>query len=264
VGRALSPRVDFAERILAAYRKAVDAFFETGGLLIESKESLEHGEFLDMVECDLPFSTSTAERLMKIASDQRLAAHEHAQLPPRWTLLHAMTQLDDDQFAKLNVMTIRDVEEAKGRNLDTQATILRFEFPLPPAHNEQLDLNSKFTFLGRKRVPIYWLKHKEFEDWCDNLELAHKLPPAPPEPWSVWRIESAEFTFAKAGKHRQTAAKRDPLELYCGLKWPVDWLVKRGYVKGDSLSELMLPLPAPQIVLDGDEAKAVVVIRRVR
>ncbi len=270
MGGTLPTRAEFAERIRDSYYKTVDAFFTTGRLLNESKVALKHGEFLDMVESDLPFSVSTAERLMKIVRDDRIIeAKEQNLLPARWSLLHAMSQLDDEEFAQLNVspdMTLKDVEAAKTRrDLGVAPTTLKFTFPLPPAHNRQLDLNSKFTFLGRKRVPLYWLEHKQFEEHCDNLELAHRLPPPPPEPWGVWRIDSAEFTFDKSGKAGKGApAKRDPLELYCGLKWPVDWLVKRGYVKGDSLSELMLPLPAPQIVLDGDEAKVVVVIQRVR
>jgi hypothetical protein len=262
MGRALSKRADYAERILAAYGKAVDAFFETGQLLIEGKADLEHGEFLDMVTRDLPFSISTAERLMKIATDQRLAVQERNQLPARWTLLHAMSQLDDDEFAQLNVspdMTSKDVEAAKAPNA---ATTLRFDFPLPPGQNEQLALNCVFRRAGGKRIPVYWFKHKEYEEWCDNLELAGKLPSAPAEPWQVWRITSVEFRFKKDATGK--VAKRDPIELYTGLKWPVDWLVKRGYVKDDSLSELLLPLPTPDIVLDGTDAGATVVIQRVR
>ena len=66
-------RAAWAARITAATRKTVEAMIETGRLLLEAKESLGHGEFLAMVRADLPFGPRTAQRLMGIARNQRLA-----------------------------------------------------------------------------------------------------------------------------------------------------------------------------------------------
>jgi protein gp37 len=56
-----------------------------------------------MIENDLPFKPSTAQRLMKIAADERLSNAAHGQfLPPSWRTLYELTKLPDDVFeAKL-------------------------------------------------------------------------------------------------------------------------------------------------------------------
>jgi N6-adenosine-specific RNA methylase IME4 len=90
----------WADRITAAFSKSVEAFFKTGRLLIEAKKALDHhGEWLPMIESGLPFKPSTAQRLMKIAADERLTNAAHVQLlPPHWGTLYELTKLTDDDF----------------------------------------------------------------------------------------------------------------------------------------------------------------------
>jgi hypothetical protein len=89
----------WTDRITAAWRKSVEAIFETGRLLGEAKDALDqHGEWLPMVR-RLPFSEDTAQRLMAIARDQRLAEHVRL-LPPSWGTLYQLSRLDDATFAK--------------------------------------------------------------------------------------------------------------------------------------------------------------------
>ena len=91
--------MDWIGRITAAWRSSTVGIIETGRLLIEARASLAHGEFEKMVGADLPFSASTARRLMTIANDHRIAnrAHVHV-LPPSWGTLYELTKLPDDVF----------------------------------------------------------------------------------------------------------------------------------------------------------------------
>jgi hypothetical protein len=77
----------------------VQSIIETGELLLRAKRLLPHGEFEAMVKRDLPFAPGTAQRLMAIASDERLTNPAHAPLlPPAWTALYELTKLDDATF----------------------------------------------------------------------------------------------------------------------------------------------------------------------
>src|SRR5271168_5502930 len=58
---------------VAAADSGHTAWARTGRpLLKQAKDSLQHGEFLKMIESDLPFGRGTAARLMKSAADNRI------------------------------------------------------------------------------------------------------------------------------------------------------------------------------------------------
>ena len=89
----------YAQRITACQRKSVDSIIECGQLLIAAKDELKHGEFLKMIENNLPFKRSTAQALMKIAADRRITKNQHAGcLPAHWSTLAKLTQLPDAAF----------------------------------------------------------------------------------------------------------------------------------------------------------------------
>lgn len=100
---------EWAARIAAAWRASVDAILEVGRLLTAAKAALPHGDFGVMIEHALPFTASTAQRLMAIASDERIANAARVQhLPAHWGTLYELTKLDDEQFEeKLADGTIR-------------------------------------------------------------------------------------------------------------------------------------------------------------
>jgi hypothetical protein len=88
-----------AQRITACQRKGVASIIECGRLLIAAKDELKHGEFLKMIENNLPFKRSTAQALMKIAADGRIIKNQHAGcLPAYWSTLVKLTQLPDAAF----------------------------------------------------------------------------------------------------------------------------------------------------------------------
>jgi len=86
---------------------AVEGFIETGRRIIASKQRIPRGEFLLMIEKQLPFKRRTAQRLMRIAlfgeeEGARFSKATHVSLlPPSWGTLYELTKLDDDEFSFL-------------------------------------------------------------------------------------------------------------------------------------------------------------------
>jgi len=64
---------------LRTAEQTVTGFIETGELLIEAKVDLGPGNFIAMIERELPFTRFTAFRLVKIAKSPVLADVAHAQ-----------------------------------------------------------------------------------------------------------------------------------------------------------------------------------------
>tara|TARA_R110000868_G_scaffold29889_24_gene111143 strand:+ start:795 stop:1859 length:1065 start_codon:yes stop_codon:yes gene_type:complete len=93
-------RRHWAARIGESWGGAVAAVLATGRELAAAKDALPHGDFLAMIESDLPFTKRTAQMLMKIAADERLTkAQRVSLLPASWGTLYELTRLDDDTFA---------------------------------------------------------------------------------------------------------------------------------------------------------------------
>lgn len=78
------------------------AIFAIGNFLIKAKEDLDRGEFIPMIENDLPFTRRTASMFMAIARDQRLSNGKSiSHLPPHWGTLYKITRLEDEVFERL-------------------------------------------------------------------------------------------------------------------------------------------------------------------
>src|SRR5215213_1253310 len=90
-------REEWAGAIATAWNKQVDGIFETGMLLESAKSELPHGEWLKLIEAELPFTRTTASRLVQISEDGRLRndAHVH-HLPVAWGTLYELTKLDEE------------------------------------------------------------------------------------------------------------------------------------------------------------------------
>ena len=63
VVRKSKTRAQWAAEIIAAHKQSVESILKIGHTLIAAKKALAHGEFLKMIEHDLPFDASTAQRL---------------------------------------------------------------------------------------------------------------------------------------------------------------------------------------------------------
>lgn len=92
-------RSEWAAEIVVAYKQSIESILKIGNTLIAAKDALDHGQFLEMIEHDLPFEASTAERLMKIARDPRITKAAHVQLlPMAWSTLYELTKVENAVF----------------------------------------------------------------------------------------------------------------------------------------------------------------------
>jgi hypothetical protein len=99
-GANIVDRITLVDRINAAWRKAATAYIDIGNMLIEAKDAVKHGEWIDLLG-KLDFDKRTAQKLMEIARDERLAkASALTLLPQHWTTLYALTRLGDDEFER--------------------------------------------------------------------------------------------------------------------------------------------------------------------
>jgi hypothetical protein len=90
----------WAKQIRTIWQATAQSFIKIGQLLIDAKKDLGYGKFGQMVANDLPFGSSEADRLMKIARDKRLTNPAHAQyLPPSSYHLYRLTFLSNAEFA---------------------------------------------------------------------------------------------------------------------------------------------------------------------
>ncbi len=71
--RELVSSDDFASAIAQCWQDSVLAIIDVGKLLLGAKAALDHGEFVPMIENDLPFGRRTAHRLMAIAEHSILS-----------------------------------------------------------------------------------------------------------------------------------------------------------------------------------------------
>jgi len=248
---------EYADQITEAYQRTIEGIIDAGTLLLRAKDAIPKGNFRHMVNTKLPFSPSTAERLMKIASDQRLLDLPRKALPPRWSVLHEMTKLTDAEFEELKPQITPELERGEIRRFrkqkgDMAPGKLTFEFPEPPTVNDMLTMAKRRD--GKGRPIIYDIKKKQYYDMCDLLVLAQKAPRPPKKPWARWRIRTIDQR-----RHQEL----DLVELTASLKWPVDWLVKRNYVANDSPRELLGPLPHPSQHIDRGDRGLTMVIEHV-
>jgi N6-adenosine-specific RNA methylase IME4 len=128
--------VDYASAIITAWHRARDEVIKVGLILIQAKMALPHGEFIKMVDDELPFSVNTAQRLMKISTDTKITNTALVQhLPNSWSVLHELTKLDEPEFlaaigsGKIHPeMTRNDVIQLQ---LEDIKKVHREDIPLP-------------------------------------------------------------------------------------------------------------------------------------
>jgi len=92
-------RGKWAKRITEAWQKQLPSIFEVASLLESAKTELRHGDWAKMIKSDLPFSQSTANKLMKIGACEHLRNSERVpNLPAHWGTLFELTLLTTEQF----------------------------------------------------------------------------------------------------------------------------------------------------------------------
>lgn len=91
-------RQEWAEVINADWRKSIDSIIQTGRDLAAAKAELDSSNFLAMVDADLPFTSGTAEKLIRIANHPAINKMSTSTLPPSWAVLSELTKLSKADF----------------------------------------------------------------------------------------------------------------------------------------------------------------------
>ena len=93
----LRTRANFVEAIGEVWAEAEENFTAIGRYLNHAKSVLNHGEFIGMIEADLPFHYSTANRLMKVAAALDAGALPVEKLPPSYATVYELLTLSEDE-----------------------------------------------------------------------------------------------------------------------------------------------------------------------
>ena len=170
----------WAKQITIAWQKSIDGIFECGRLLIAAKTKLKHGEFQKMIEHELPFKPRTAEMLMSIAANARLAKHASL-LPASWYTLYLLSRLSDAVF---------DAALADGRiNPDMERDDVPIEVPTIEAQPETVvsvdtvaaPARAVTVHSYKTETPSYWSDAKaDAEDRAERVIDALELLAADP------------------------------------------------------------------------------------
>ena len=96
----------YAEEIRRLWGEAARKFLAIGDYLLQAKEHFSYGDKARELEKMLPFTYSTANRLMRIAEAVRLNRLPREHLPANYATAYVLTTMSD-----------RDLDEAKRRNL---------------------------------------------------------------------------------------------------------------------------------------------------
>lgn len=89
-----------------------------------------------MIERDLPFTKSVAQRLMQIGSDPRLAKAAHARLLPNaWTTLSELTKLPTPTFERATALRIINPKMTRADAKVINLAITRDTKPIGPVHS---------------------------------------------------------------------------------------------------------------------------------
>jgi hypothetical protein len=93
-------RGKWARRITECWQKQVPSIFEVAAALESAQAELRKRDWTAMVRNDLPFSQSTATKLVKIAKCDHMRNSDHGpNLPACWRTLFELTLLTPEQFA---------------------------------------------------------------------------------------------------------------------------------------------------------------------
>ncbi len=131
----------------------------------------------------------------------------------------------------------------KYATLDVGETV-RLTFPEPPTFNAMIKWAQRRTRTGpkgeylKKTVPEYWVQQQRYK------ALASAQLDA--QGWRRAQVTWRRITIVKT--EFRVHQLRDKVELFAGLKWPVDLLVDQGFLVDDAPAYLDIEEKPEQIV----------------
>ncbi|CAO3459671.1 hypothetical protein [Azospirillum argentinense] len=102
----LVERADYVREITSLWENAQHKFLLIGRYLNMAKERLDHGEFLLMIERDLPFTRNIAFQMRSVAHAIDGGRFSEDELPPAYSVAYQIVSLKDDE-----------VDQARARQL---------------------------------------------------------------------------------------------------------------------------------------------------
>lgn len=152
--------IAYRNRFLDAWHDAVESIIEAGRVLNEAKAEMSHGDWLVFVDDFLPVGRRTAQMLMAIAEDRRLAnANPVSLLPPHWSTLYDLHKLDDKT---LNLLIEKGAVTPELTRAGLKLALARLGQAALPAVPPMLDPSSGLT---RGYRTILADPPWEFETW---------------------------------------------------------------------------------------------------
>lgn len=128
---------------------------------------------------------------------------------------------------------VRRQDNVAHRGVQGRFTVILSE---PPSLNEMLDMAKERmrvqTKTGARVLPVVYARRKVTYETKVLGEMRKQGVFPPSEPWTRWKVEDVVL------RRRNLL---DVIEALACLKWPIDSLVKGGYVSGDSPRELAVP-----------------------
>jgi hypothetical protein len=96
--RELSSRSEFVDAIGRAWGGVQRRFLLIGRYLVQAKGKLPHGEYLDMIERDLPFRRNIAFQLREVADAIDTGRVGECEVPPNYSVVYQLATLSDAEL----------------------------------------------------------------------------------------------------------------------------------------------------------------------
>jgi hypothetical protein len=98
VERQLSTRAEFAGAIRQAWGGIEKRYLLIGHYLLQAKQKLEHGEYLELIDRDLPFSRNNAYRMREVAEAIDNGRLPIDRLPNSFSILYEAATLNEGEW----------------------------------------------------------------------------------------------------------------------------------------------------------------------
>lgn len=98
VERQLTSRAEFAGAIRQAWEGIEKRYLLIGRYLLQAKQKLEHGEYLELVERDLPFSRNNAYRMREVTEAIENGRLPADRLPNSFSILYEAATLNETEW----------------------------------------------------------------------------------------------------------------------------------------------------------------------
>ncbi len=92
----LSSRAEYVREISDLWRRAQKTFVDIGRHLNNAKDRIPHGDFMDMIDAELPFGDRVANKLMAVARAIDAAVFPVERLPPHYSIVYELVQMPED------------------------------------------------------------------------------------------------------------------------------------------------------------------------